>query len=318
MKTLVAKRVRLFSRIFVCVLAVLAGSSLRGGSATPPPGEEPTLVVPNVSPVPEAPPGVGIPTPGGASAGTPLETPVEPPAEAQAEVLPESEPSEEEKAIPNDIELNNLLLMELKDGIVVIKMFPDKAIGHVQRVSMLVREGFYDGSKFHRVIKGFMAQTGDPTGTGMGGSKFGKMHAEINDTKHIRGTVSMARANDLDSANSQFFIVTGKYFEHLDGQYTAWGKVIYGMELVDNIAFSENDTNGMVANPDVVIKMVLMKDLNYNYEEDTEEQIKNRRMARIEMLRSLKELKKIDSESESKNKDECLLDKIIRLNSELE
>jgi peptidylprolyl isomerase len=258
--------------------------------------------------------------------GTPsvaVQTSENPPVTAQEtnqvpEILVKKESSEEERVIPDDIELNNLLLIELKSGIVIVEMFPDKAIGHVQRISMLVREGFYDGIKFHRVIKGFMAQTGDPTGTGMGGSKFGKMRAEINDMKHIRGTVSMARANDLDSANSQFFIVTGKYFEHLDGQYTVWGRVIYGMDFVDSIAHSENDTNGMVANPDVIVKMVLMKDLNYNYEGDGEEQIKGRKAARIEMLRSLRELKKLDSENETGNKGKCLLDKIIRLNGELE
>ncbi|MDR1425580.1 MAG: peptidylprolyl isomerase [Rickettsiales bacterium] len=244
------------------------------------------------------------------------------PETSETGTIPEMEESEElseeEKTIPDSIELDNILLMELKDGIVVIEMFPDKAIGHVQRISLLVREGFYNGLKFHRVIEGFMAQTGDPTGTGLGGSRFGKMHAEINDMKHIRGTLSMARANDLDSANSQFFIVTGKYFEHLDGQYTIWGRVIDGMEFVDNIAHSENDENGIVASPDIIVKMLLAKDLNYNYEGDTEEQKKNRRMARIEILRSLKELKQMDSESKNKNNNECLLDKIVRLNGELD
>ena len=144
-------------------------------------------------------------------------------------------------SIPHDIELNDLLLMELEDGVVVIQMFPDKAPWHVYRIKLLVREGFYDGLGFHRVIKGFMAQTGDPTGTGTGGSKFGKMYAEINDIKHTRGTVSMARASDIDSADSQFFIVTGEYFQHLDGQYTAWGKVLSGMEYVDNLKSSNNN-----------------------------------------------------------------------------
>ena len=130
--------------------------------------------------------------------------------------------------IPDNLELNDVLLMELEDGVVVIQMFPDKAPWHVYRIKLLVREGFYDGLTFHRVIKGFMAQTGDPTGTGTGGSKFGKMYAELNDIKHTRGTVSMARAEDINSADSQFFIVTGNYFQHLDGQYTAWGKVLDG------------------------------------------------------------------------------------------
>ena len=140
--------------------------------------------------------------------------------------------------VPDDIELNNILLIELEKGIVVIEMYPNVAPWHVQRIKMLVREGFYNGLGFHRVIKGFMAQTGDPTGKGTGGSKFGKLQAEISDLKHVRGTVSMARASDIDSANSQFFIITGTYFSHLDGQYTIWGKVLIGMDLIDNLKSS--------------------------------------------------------------------------------
>ncbi|MDR3079032.1 MAG: peptidylprolyl isomerase [Rickettsiales bacterium] len=305
MKTLKKKKARVLScAAILCGLVLSAVGRARG--------EGMANLNSGAGEVPDSAPGLEDPgmTAGEGASAPPGVTP------AAAE---EREFTEEERAIPDDIELNNLLLMELKDGIVIIEMFPEKALGHVQRVSILVREGFYDGIKFHRVIRGFMAQTGDPTGTGMGGSKFGKMQAELNDMKHIRGTVSMARANDLDSANSQFFIITGKYFEHLDGQYTIWGRVIYGMELVDRIASSENDINGMVANPDVIVKMALMKDLNYNYEGDTEEQRKARRIARIEMLRSLGELKKLDSEGgPSGGKGECLLDKIIRLNGELE
>ncbi|MBR2141029.1 MAG: peptidylprolyl isomerase [Rickettsiales bacterium] len=209
--------------------------------------------------------------------------------------------------------------MELEDGVVVIQMFPDKAPWHVYRIKLLVREGFYDGLTFHRVIKGFMAQTGDPTGTGTGGSKFGKMYAELNDIKHTRGTVSMARAEDINSADSQFFIVTGNYFQHLDGQYTAWGKVLDGMELIDNLKSSNNDDNGLVKNPDKIVKMRLGQDLNFNYEGDTEEQIKNRRLERLDMLRNLKELKKINDQINSeKNDNTCLLDRIFELNGELE
>ena len=224
-----------------------------------------------------------------------------------------------EKSIPEDIELNDLLFMELKDGVVVIQMFPDKAPWHVYRIKLLTKEGFYDGLTFHRVIDGFMAQTGDPTGTGTGGSKFGKMHAEINDMKHTRGAVSMARANDLDSADSQFFIVTGDYFQHLDGQYTIWGRVIAGMDLVDKIKSSTNSENGMVKNPDKIVKMALGQDLNFNYEGDTDEQKENRRMERIEMLKNLKELKKInDKINEEKGEHTPLLDRIFELNGELE
>jgi peptidylprolyl isomerase len=224
--------------------------------------------------------------------------------------------SEVANSIPIDVELNDLLLMELKDGVVVIRMFPDKALGHVQRIKLLVREGFYNGLKFHRVIKGFMAQTGDPTGTGTGGSKFGKLHAEINDLKHVRGTVSMARANDLDSANSQFFIITGDYFAHLDGQYTAWGRVLQGIELIDQLAASDTENNGMVAEPDEVQKMMLVQDLNYNYEEDTEEQKERRRKLRIDMLQNLPEFKRILRETG--NGDKSLLDKVVELNATLE
>lgn len=226
---------------------------------------------------------------------------------------------EYKEGIPDGIELNDLLLLELKDGIVVIQMFPDKAPWHVHRIKLLVKEGFYDGLTFHRVIKGFMAQTGDPTGTGTGGSKFGKMYAEINDMKHIRGTVSMARASDINSADSQFFIITGNYFPHLDGQYTIWGKVLVGMDLIDNLKSSDNEENGLVKDPDKIIKVILVQDLNYDYEGDTAEQKEKRKNDRIEILRNLKEFKKINDElNKEKGKNINLLDRIIEFNSELE
>ena len=152
----------------------------------------------------------------------------------------------------------NTLILDLKDGKVTIELFPDKAPKHVDRVKELVRQGFYDGIVWHRVIDGFMAQTGDPTGTGTGGS--GKnLKAEFNDTKHERGTVSMARASDPDSADSQWFIC----FEaapHLDGQYTAWGKVTEGMEIVDKIKRGAPDT-GLVTNPDKIIRIQVAADI---------------------------------------------------------
>ncbi|GHU28229.1 hypothetical protein FACS1894152_5790 [Bacilli bacterium] len=226
---------------------------------------------------------------------------------------------ESPKAISDNINLDDVLLVELEKGVVIILMLPDDAPFHVQRIRTLVREGFYDGLTFHRVIKGFMAQTGDPTGTGMGGSKFGKLYAEINKRKHVRGTVSMARSSDINSADSQFFIVTGDYFPHLDGQYTIWGTVVQGMELIDNLANSSNEKNGLVINPDKIVKMLLMKDLNYNYEGDTDEQKENRRMTRIEMLRNIDEFKKMNDEmSKGKEDSGCLLDKIVDLNSKLE
>ena len=225
------------------------------------------------------------------------------------------------EGIPDNIELNNILLIELEKGVVVIETYPDVAPWHVQRIKMLVREGFYNGIGFHRVIKGFIAQTGDPTGTGTGGSKFGKLQAEISDLKHVRGTVSMARASDIDSANSQFFIITGTYFSHLDGQYTIWGKVLIGMDLIDNLKSSTDESNGIVENPDRIVKMYLGQDLNYNYEDDTDELKENRRKERIELIRNINDFKKINDEyNKDKPSEERrnLLDMIIELNSELD
>lgn len=135
-------------------------------------------------------------------------------------------------------ELNTLILNLDNGGDVVIRLRPDLAPGHVQRIKELVDEGFYDGVVFHRVIPGFMAQGGDPTGTGMGGSDKPDLQAEFNREPHVRGTASMARAQHPDSANSQFFIC----FEDarfLDGQYTVWGNVIEGMEHVDGLPKGE-------------------------------------------------------------------------------
>ena len=130
-------------------------------------------------------------------------------------------------------DLTNIVYLELKDGRVVIEMKPDYASEHVKRIKELISKKFYDGLKFHRVIDGFMAQTGDPRGDGTGGSGQ-NIPAEFNSLPHIRGTVSMARAQDPDSADSQFFICFQKS-SFLDGQYTAWGQVIEGMEFVDKI-----------------------------------------------------------------------------------
>jgi peptidylprolyl isomerase len=152
----------------------------------------------------------------------------------------------------------NTLYLDLKDGRVVIEMFADKAPKHVARIKELVRKGFYDGVVFHRVIDGFMAQTGDPTGTGMGGSGQ-KLDAEFNDIKHVRGTLSMARASDPNSADSQFFICLDNA-SFLDGQYTAWGQVVSGMEFVDMIKKGDQNNNGKVADPDKVVKMQVAAD----------------------------------------------------------
>jgi peptidylprolyl isomerase len=133
--------------------------------------------------------------------------------------------------------LENVVLLDLKDGRVTILLRPDLALKHVERVKKLTREGFYDGIVFHRVIPGFMAQTGDPTGTGTGGSGQ-KLVAEFNKEPHTRGAVSMARSQSPDSADSQFFIVFDDA-SFLDNKYTVWGRVIDGMENVDKIARGE-------------------------------------------------------------------------------
>ena len=123
-------------------------------------------------------------------------------------------------------------------GDVVIKLRPDLAPGHVERITELAGEGFYDGVVFHRVIPGFMAQGGDPTGTGMGGSEKPDLKAEFNDAAHGRGTCSMARTSNPDSANSQFFICFDDA-GFLDGQYTVWGQVTEGMDHVDALPKGE-------------------------------------------------------------------------------
>ncbi len=152
----------------------------------------------------------------------------------------------------------NTLYLELKDGRVVIQLFPEQAPNHVARIKELCRQNFYDGIVFHRVIDGFMAQTGDPTGTGMGGSGQ-KMKAEFNSLPHARGTVSMARSNQPDSADSQFFIVF-KASPFLNGQYTVWGRVVSGMENVDAIK-KGHPQSGQVDNPDKIISMKVAADV---------------------------------------------------------
>ena len=132
----------------------------------------------------------------------------------------------------------NTLLIETTKGPVVIEMRPDLAPNHVAHIKKLAREGFYDGIVFHRVIDGFMAQTGDPTGTGTGSSKYPNLKQEFSAEPHVRGTASMARAQNPDSANSQFFICFDDA-RFLDKQYTVWGKVIEGMENVDQIKRGE-------------------------------------------------------------------------------
>ncbi|MGN6548961.1 MAG: peptidylprolyl isomerase [Pararhizobium sp.] len=143
----------------------------------------------------------------------------------------------------------NTIIMETTKGRVVIKLLPDVAPAHVARVKELARDKFYDGIVFHRVIDGFMAQTGDPTGTGMGGSDKPDLKAEFSNMSHVRGTCSMARSQSPNSANSQFFIC----FEDapwLNKQYSVWGQVIEGMENVDKIKRGEP-----VREPDSIVSM---------------------------------------------------------------
>jgi len=149
----------------------------------------------------------------------------------------------------------NTLIMDTTQGKVVIALRPDLAPKHVERIKQLAREGFYDGIVFHRVIEGFMAQTGCPKGTGTGGSKYPNLPAEFNAEKHVRGVCSMARAQNPNSANSQFFICFDDA-TFLDKQYTAWGKVIEGMENVDKIKRGEP-----VANPDKIKSLKVAADV---------------------------------------------------------
>ena len=160
----------------------------------------------------------------------------------------------------------NVIVIELKDGPVVIETFPDVAPKHVERIEKLAKAGKYDGVAFHRVIEGFMAQTGDVEfgnvkdfssfRAGTGGSDFPDLKEEFNDKKHVRGTCSMARSSSPNSANSQFFIC----FEpapFLDKQYTVWGQVIEGMEHVDKIKLGSSRDNGSVNDPDHMIKVTV-------------------------------------------------------------
>jgi len=159
------------------------------------------------------------------------------------------------KAMAADLE--NTLYMDVPAGRVVIEMRPDLAPATVAQIKALVRQGFYDGLTFHRVIDGFMAQTGDPKGDGTGGSGH-PLKAEFSDEKHVRGTVSMARTSDPNSADSQFFIMLAPA-THLDGKYTIWGKVTSGMEYIDQIKKGAPGS-GTVTNPDKIIKMQVAAD----------------------------------------------------------
>lgn len=160
-----------------------------------------------------------------------------------------SEPSE-----ALEIDKENTIYLDIDAGRIVIAMRPDVAPNHVARIKELTRQGFYDGTIFHRVIEGFMAQGGDPDGTGLGGSGQ-KLKAEFNRLPHLRGTVSMARSQADDSGDSQFFIVYNRT-PFLDRTYTVWGRVISGMEFADQIARGEPPTN-----PTKIIRMQVAADV---------------------------------------------------------
>ena len=167
-------------------------------------------------------------------------------------------------AAPANGARENMLVLELRDGKVMIELRPDLAPQHVERVKTLVRAGFYDNTPFHRVIEGFMAQGGDPTGTGTGGAReqgHPDLPAEFsppNKARFVRGTCGMARTSDPNSANSQFFIMFAPA-PSLDGQYTIWGRVVSGMEVVDKIKRGSGG-NGMVQGPDRILRARIAAD----------------------------------------------------------
>jgi peptidylprolyl isomerase len=175
-----------------------------------------------------------------------------PPATPPTGTTPVPEPVRE------SLDLENALYLDLEYGRVVIKLHPELAPKHVARIKELARQGFYDGLIWHRVIDGFMAQGGDPKGDGTGGSGQ-NIPAEFNGGRHVRGALSMARAANINSADSQFFIVL-QDSPHLNGQYTYWGEVVSGMEFVDRIRKGDAESNGMVPYPDRIIRMQVAAD----------------------------------------------------------
>lgn len=173
---------------------------------------------------------------------------------ASTQEAPTTPPAPGDGGPPPAGEPGNIVYLQLKTGRVVIRLRPDLAPKHVERIKTLTRQGFYNGHKFHRVIDRFMAQTGDPTGTGTGGSKLPDLKAEFSRVPFTRGILGMARASNPNSANSQFFIVFGDA-RFLDGQYTVIGEVTSGMEFVDKIKRGEPP-----ANPDIIVSMTMAPD----------------------------------------------------------
>lgn len=157
------------------------------------------------------------------------------------------------------VDPNSAIALDTKDGRIVIKLRPDLAPKHVAQITALTKRGFYDGIVFHRVIDGFMAQTGDPTGTGTGKSELPNIPAEFSREQYKRGSVGMARSQSPDSANSQFFICYDGCGP-LTGQYTIWGEVVQGMDVVDKIKKGNPSANGMVTAPDKIVRMRMLAD----------------------------------------------------------
>ena len=155
---------------------------------------------------------------------------------------------------------DNTIYLDLKSGRVIIQLLPDLAPLHVERIKTLCRQGFYDGTPFHRVIEGFMAQGGDPTGTGTGGSKLPNLPPEFSQRHFVRGVCGMARASDPASANSQFFIMFAPY-PSLDGKYTVWGQVVRGMEHVDEIKRGAGSSGQVAGEPDRIVHMRVAADV---------------------------------------------------------
>jgi cyclophilin family peptidyl-prolyl cis-trans isomerase len=166
----------------------------------------------------------------------------------------------ESPAFAQTTDPENTIYLDLKQGRVVIQLLPEVAPKHVARIKELAREGFYDGTPFHRVIEGFMAQGGDPTGTGTGGSKLPNLPAEFSQRHFVRGVCGMARSSSPDSANSQFFIMFAPA-PSLDGKYTIWGQVVRGMEFVDQIKRGTGSNGQVVGEPDRIVHMRVAADV---------------------------------------------------------
>jgi peptidylprolyl isomerase len=161
--------------------------------------------------------------------------------------------------LPSGVDPQNAILLDTNSGRVVIRLRPDLAPKHAERIKILAREKFYDNAPFHRVIAGFMAQTGDPTGTGSGKSKYPDLPAEFSTVPFTRGVVGMARSSSPNSANSQFFIMYGDV-PSLNGKYTVVGEVVSGMDVVDRIKKGAEANNGMVPDPDRIVRVQIAAD----------------------------------------------------------